>query len=102
MFFILGFPRSGTTILAQCLSANSQIVVPHETDIAIPAAFVTSRLSDPGEGLRLIADLVTRSKGYDHHIGEFLPRSLAHDLIVGSEYGLSAILNTLYGAIARV
>ena len=34
MFFIFGSPRSGTTLLAQCLSAHSEIIVPGEVSIS--------------------------------------------------------------------
>jgi len=32
MSFLFGTPRSGTILLAQCLSAHTKIIVPSETD----------------------------------------------------------------------
>ncbi len=32
MFFVFGSPRSGTTLMAQCLSSHTDIIIPHETD----------------------------------------------------------------------
>src|SRR5436309_11510021 len=91
MFFIFGSPRSATTILAQCLSAHSQIVVPHDTDFLVPAAFVVRRIPDLDVGRRLVADLLTEARSYRHNIGEFLAPERAREAVLHAEYDLASM-----------
>ena len=72
MFVILGSMRSGTTLLAQCLNAHPDLVVPDETDFVIPVAFLVDRVADEALGKRLVGGLVVGSKRYAESIGRYL------------------------------
>src|SRR5215208_3766820 len=71
MFFIFGSPRSGTTLLAQCLNNHSDIVVPHETSFIIPLAFVFTSIREPELGKEMIIRFITRSHDFQTSIGEY-------------------------------
>ena len=100
MFFIFGSPRSGTTLLAQSLSAHSDIIVPAETDFVIPLAFIVETVRDPEIGKQLMINLITHSSAFPQHIGEYLDKNEVSNIIMGCEYHPTHILNALYGGLA--
>ncbi len=55
MFFIFGMPRSGTTLIAQCLSAHTEIVVPYEAVPPFRALSWAARLRNKFRGKYLFA-----------------------------------------------
>lgn len=101
MFFIFGSPRSGTTLLAQCLNAHSEIVVPHETDFIIPMAFIFDRVYNEKIGRELIYKMIVNAASFSSNIGEYINAEAVHDIVQSSEYGPSYILNALYAKIAE-
>lgn len=101
MFFIFGTPRSGTTLLAQVLNAHPDIAVPHETDFIVPLGFLCDRIADPAIGRRLAADLIIHGGAFAASLGEFLAESEIRELIETTDYHPAAILDALYGAVAR-
>ncbi|GAB4302992.1 MAG: sulfotransferase [Desulfuromonadia bacterium] len=101
MFFIFGSPRSGTTLLAQALSAHSQIIVPDETDFIVPMAFLYDRIPDPQVGRELISGLIIHSARFADSIGEYLSREEVRDIVHTSDYSPSKILTAIYDRIAR-
>ena len=101
MFFIFGMPRSGTTLLAQCLNAHSQIVVPHETDFIIPMAFIFDRIPNEVLGRGVIFKLIINSSAYSSSLGEYLEAKAIYDVLQACEYHPAAVLNALYSKIAE-
>lgn len=101
MFFIFGSPRSGTTLLAQCLDSHPDIVVPHETDFIIPLAFIFDRIRDPDVGREMICNLVTRSAATVSSLGEYLSEQTLREVICASPYEPAAILRAIYDELAR-
>lgn len=100
MFFIFGSPRSGTTLLAQCLNSHSDILVPHETDFIIPLAFLFDRIHDPNVGREMLIQLITNTVAYPGSLGEYLrPKQIA-EVIKNCEYEPAQVLNSLYAALA--
>ena len=102
MFFIFGTPRSGTTLLAQCLQAHRDIVVPHETDFIIPMAFVFDRIADAAVGRELIAAVITQSSCFKDSLGEYLSAQRIRELIFSCDYTAASILQSIYGELANV
>lgn len=100
MFFIFGTPRSGTTLLAQCLNAHSELVVPHETDFIIPMAFIFDRISDEKIGRDLIFGLIVHS-AYFPSLKEYISLDEVHDAVYSSEYSAVGMLNALYAKVAE-
>lgn len=100
MFFVFGSPRSGTTLLAQCLNAHSRIVVPHETDFIIPMAFIFDRVQDKGVGRALISKLIVNTTGFPISIGEYLDAGAVREIVYSSDYHPASILHALYERIA--
>ncbi|NDY93465.1 sulfotransferase family protein [Ideonella livida] len=101
MFFILGTPRSGTTLLAQCLNAHSQLAVPNETDFIIPMAFVLDRVKDPAVGRPMVADLICHSAQYRASLADYLTHEEVRALVAETPYQAWALLQAIYGAVAR-
>ena len=102
MFVILGSMRSGTTLLAQCLNAHPDLVVPDETDFLIPTAFLVDRIADEAQGKALVTELVVGSKRYAESIGRFLDPASVRRVIDGAPYDLVGLVSALYDEIARV
>ena len=102
MFFIFGTPRSGTTLLTQCLQAHRDIVVPHETDFIIPMAFVFDRIADATVGRELIATVITQSSCFKNSLGEYLRAERIRELIFSCDYTAASILQSIYGELANV
>jgi hypothetical protein len=101
MFFIFASPRSGTTLLAQCLSAHSQIVVPHETDFIIPLAFVFHRIRDADAGREILVQLITRSWTFSWSLGEYVSADRVRDLVHSCDYRPDAVLEAVFAEVAR-
>jgi hypothetical protein len=102
MFVILGSMRSGTTLLAQCLNAHPDLVVPDETDFIVPTGFILNRIPDERLGKRLVADLVIGSHRYADSIGRFLTPEMVRAAIDAAPYDIVGVVSALYDAVARV
>lgn len=100
MFLVLGQPRSGTTLVAQCLNAHPALVLPDETDLVVPLAFLVDRIEDPDLGRDLAATLVTRSRRFPASIGQYLSEEQAGSAIRSAPWTLNGILSALYAALA--
>lgn len=101
MFFIFGMPRSGTTLLAQCLNAHSEIVVPHETDFIIPMAFIFDRVHNEQIGRELIYKLIVNAAAFNKSIGEYISAQVVQDVVQSCEYHPDSILTDLYAKVAE-
>lgn len=101
MFFVFGSPRSGTTLLAQSLSAHSELMVPYETDFIIPAAAIIDRVKDPAIGRELLANLILNSSGFSISLGEYVSRDAVREIIFSVEYQMGVLLKAIYDAIAK-
>jgi hypothetical protein len=101
MFFIFGSPRSGTTLLAQTLTAHSGIEIPYETDFIVPAAFIFDRVRDAEAGRPLLENLIVSSTAFKNSLGHYLSAGDVREIIVGSGYDLTSLLDALYAAVAR-
>jgi hypothetical protein len=98
-FIVFGGPRSGTTLLAQCLSAHSKIIIPYETDILATCAFILDRVKDPTTGRRLITELITNSYYFGVSLGVYLTVEEVRSSIEGSEYSMPSIFTNLYSTL---
>jgi Sulfotransferase family len=101
MFLVLGQPRSGTTLVAQCLNGHADLVVPDETDVVVPLAFLVDRIEDPDVGRELAATLVTRSRRFTSSFGEYLTAEQAAAVVRSAPWTLRGVLNALYAAVAE-
>jgi hypothetical protein len=100
VFFLFGMPRSGTTLLAQCLDAHPDLVVPHETDFIVPMGFLFDRIRDPALGRRMIEQLILNSPAFAGSLGEFLDADAVRAAVHDSDYHPAAILRSLYARVA--
>lgn len=100
MFFIFGSPRSGTTLLAQCLNSHSEIIVPDETDFIIPLAFIFDRIREPDLGKEILIELITHSVAFQTSIGEYLHEEQIFKIINNCDYHPAQMLNSLYAELA--
>lgn len=101
MFLILGSPRSGTTLLAQCLNANPQISIPHETDFIVPAAFLYQRLDSSELRKNLVAKLISGSRGFSTSLAEFFTHQDLLEIVDRHGATLLDLLCAIYDEIAR-
>ncbi|MCB1003163.1 MAG: sulfotransferase [Acidimicrobiales bacterium] len=102
MFVILGSMRSGTTLLAQCLNAHPDLLVPDETDFIVPTAFLVNRIGDEALGRRMVADLIVGSHRYAESIGRFLTPTMVREQVEAAPYDVAEIVTALYAEVARV
>lgn len=100
MFFIFGSPRSGTTLLAQCLDAHPDICIPHETDFIVPAAFVCERMKNPAARRAALKPLITMSEGFVGSIGEHLSQEEVEAIIDAHADSYGELLVAIYAAVA--
>lgn len=101
MFLVLGQPRSGTTLVAQCLNGHPDLVVPDETDVVVPLAFLVDRIADPTVGRDLAATLVSRSRRFAGSFGEYLTAERAEEVVRAAPWNLNGLLGALYAAVAE-
>ncbi len=100
MFLVLGQPRSGTTLVAQCLNGHPDLVLPDETDIVVPLAFLVDRIEDPEVGRELAATLITSSRRFAGSLGEYLSVEQAAAVVRSAPWTLNGMLTALYAALA--
>jgi hypothetical protein len=100
-FIIFGSPRSGTTLLAQCLKLHSEILVPFETDIVVPMAFIVERVKDERVGKPLVIEMTCNSYYFNESIGEYLTKDEVAAAIQNAEYNLPTIITNLYAAAGK-
>ncbi len=101
MFLILGTPRSGTTVLAQCLNANPALALPHETDFIIPAAFLYQRLEVGPQRSEIVGKLISQSRGFKASLGEFFTQQEIVDTVDRSGGTMLDLLCAIYDEIAQ-
>jgi Sulfotransferase family len=101
MFLVFGQPRSGTTLVAQCLNVHPELVVPDETDVVIPLAFLLDRVKDPEVGRDLAARLVVSTERFEPSLGRYLSAEDAARVVREAPYTLVGILDALYAAVAK-
>jgi hypothetical protein len=88
-------------LVAQCLNGHPDLVVPDETDIVVPLAFLVDRIEDPDVGRELAAALVTSSKRFAGSIGEHLSAEAAAAAVRSAPWTLRGVLSALYAAVAE-
>jgi hypothetical protein len=101
IFIIFGSPRSGTTLLKETLSRNSNIFIPHETNIVTPIAYIIESIKNPIIGKELIGKLIVSSKDYQHALGQHLDESEIFHALQYGKYTLAGVLNSIYGTLAK-
>ncbi len=101
MFLVLGQPRSGTTLVAQCLNGHPDLVLPDETDLVVPLAFLVDRIDDQALGRELATTLITRSRRFAASIGEYLDAERVAAVVRAAPWTLNGILTDLYAALAE-
>ncbi len=100
MFFLLGSPRSGTTLLAASLDLHDSIVIPDETDFIIPLAFIVDRVHDERTGKELIKRLIVSAERFKAGIGSYLEEADVSEAVDASVYTCSSLLQNLYERVA--
>jgi hypothetical protein len=101
VFLVLGQPRSGTTLVAQCLNGHPELVLPDETDVVVPLAFLVDRIEDADLGRELAATLITRSRRFTDSIGGYLDAERVVAVVRAAPWTLNGILTDLYAAVAE-
>lgn len=101
MFYIFGSPRSGTTLIAQCVNAHPDVIVPHDTNFLASIALAFDRISDEKKGKDVIKMLIINSSSFENSIGEYLTRESVASIIEDSAYSLVQIIENLFAEIAH-
>jgi hypothetical protein len=92
MFMILGSPRSGTTLLAQTISAHPDLIVPQETDFIPFAALTLCAVPDSKVGLKLISEFLKHSELTRTAFREYFDEASFGSLLEGARYDASAVV----------
>lgn len=100
MFHVFSSPRSGSTLLAQCLSAHPALHVPDETDFIVPTAFVLDRIADPSLGRRLIGDFILGARRFPEGLGESLSPSEVRAIVASAPFD-RRIITELFAEVAK-
>ena len=101
MFFVFGSPRSGTTLLAQCLNAHPDLVLPDETDFIIPTAFIFDRLAEPAVRRSVLKKLIVHSARFRFSLKEYLSETEVEDIVENNADRADRLFEALYAAIAN-
>ena len=101
MFVVFGMPRSGTTLVAQCLNGHSQLLVPDETDFLVPAAHAFRRIDDEEVGRRFLGELICATDRYEATLGRWLEPDRVKAVIAEAPYRFDAVVASLYDALAE-
>jgi hypothetical protein len=100
--FVVGYPRSGTTMLRLMLHSHPRIAIPYETSFLLAAYRHRRRfgkLTDPANQRKLADFIVDRSEGKFDLLG--LERSAARERILAAPPTLGSALAAVYSAYAE-
>jgi len=95
MFIIFGSPRSGTTLLAQVLAAHPDIVLPEETDVIIPCAFIFDRVHDAKPRKSMLSNIIVNSSKLSSTLGAYLSARDVVDIVDNNSGNLGELLQAL-------
>src|SRR5882757_8307004 len=101
MFLLLGYPRSGNTLLGAVLNVNDNIVVPQETDFIVPVCVLCKRVPDSRAGRSLLADLIVNTERFDHSLGPYAPYQDLVEALDDCEYSAAGVVDAVYKVVAR-
>ncbi|XRQ11209.1 sulfotransferase family protein [Actinomadura welshii] len=100
--FVLGCPRSGTTLLQLMLHSHARIAIPAETKIVIPAYARRCEFGDleERENRRALAEWITTTKTTKFHALGLDPAEVADEIAAGPPT-LGSALGIVFRAYAR-
>ncbi|WP_246007260.1 sulfotransferase family protein [Actinomadura pelletieri] len=100
--FIIGCPRSGTTLLQLMLHSHPRIAVPAETKFVLPAYTARCDFGDLGvrENRRALADWITRDRSTKFHALGLDAAEVADEIVAGPPT-LGSAIATVFRAYAR-
>ncbi len=101
MFLLLGYPRSGNTLLGSVLNVNDYIVVPQETDFIVPVSVLCKRMPDSEAARRLLADLIVSTERFDHSLAPYAPYQDLVEALESCEYTAAGVVGAVYKVVAR-
>lgn len=102
MLHIVGSPRSGTTLISQCLNAHTSVCIPHDIDFVVPMAALMDRVSNEEAGRKLIIDFILNMDSFDRSLGEYLSREQVGLIVQHCEYAISSIVKGILSGIATI
>jgi hypothetical protein len=100
--FVVGYPRSGTTMLRLMLHSHPRLAIPYETSFLLAAyrhRRQFSNLTDPANHRRLADFIVSRQEGKFDLLG--LERSSTRERILAAPPTLGSALAAVYSAYAE-
>ena len=100
MFFILGTPRSGTTLLTSILNLHQDVVIPDETDYIIPTILLCERIVSAEAGRRLISDFITSTGRFRESLGVYLSPDDVREAVHGAPYDAKSVILALHERLA--
>jgi hypothetical protein len=101
MFLLLGYPRSGNTLLGSVLNVNDYIVVPQETDFIVPICVLCKRVPDSKASRTLLADLIVNTERFGHSLEPYAPYRDLVEALDACEYSAAGVVNAVYDVVAR-
>ncbi len=87
-------------MLAQCLNANKDVVIPDKTDFIIPTAFISLKVKNPDIGRELIWKTIVNSERFAHSIGQYIDPNEVYICVQRADYKAKDILDLIYSRIA--
>ncbi|MEP6538162.1 MAG: sulfotransferase [Bryobacteraceae bacterium] len=101
VFILLGYPRSGNTLLGAVLNANDWIVIPDETDFILPVCMVCQRVPNAHPGRKILANLIANTERFDHSIGRYIRYAEIVRALSQCEYSASAVVIAIHELVSR-
>ena len=101
MFILLGYPRSGNTLLGAVLNANDWIVIPEETDFILPVCMICQRVPDAFAGRKLLANLIVNTERFHHSLGPYIRYPEIVRALNRCEYTASAVIIMVHELVSR-
>jgi hypothetical protein len=95
MITILGFARSGTTLLSRCLNQHPEISIFYETNLLVPMAFNISYTSRAEEGRELLFMSIVSNDRYQDTIGQVLSEAGLRRVIWDAPYDSNNVMASI-------
>jgi len=101
MFILFGSPRSGTTLLKECLNLHSGIFIPNQTTFISPVAHIMSSVSEWAKSRELVENLIVSTDDFTEVLQAYISAEEIHDVVSAAEPTVAGVLEAIYARIAR-
>jgi hypothetical protein len=100
MFIVFGSPRSGTTLLKECLNLHSQVFIPMQTTVISTAAHLIGSISDWAKAREVVTEMLLASDDFATIFSQHLSEVDVRNAVASAPPTFAGVIDALYSSLA--